>query len=90
MPRFKVTIERSRGIYNVADHFGRKPINPFSIHDIWNPDLRDHKELRTFEFEAKDEAEVRWYFAEAQKADTEELRGFTLRLIEQEKPNGMG
>ena len=79
MPRFKVTVERSLGIYGGTD----RPLNPFEIRDIFSPLLHERKSLRVFEFDAKDEAEVQWYFDEAVKADTPEIRGYKIRSIEQ-------
>lgn len=74
MPKFKVEVERSLGLLDGA--------NPFEIRDIFRDRLVTMS-IRVFEFEAKDETEVRRLFEEAKAADIAEVRGYSLRLIEQ-------
>lgn len=79
MAFFKVTAERSHGLVGKHNQ-GR---NPFLIGDIFDPNLRVRVERRVWErMEAKDEAEVRAFFAQGQRDNLEAVRGFTLLSIE--------
>jgi len=80
MKTFRVTAERSYGIYCDG-----RPVNPFLIHDIFDPRYRCRVQERTWDhIEARSEAHVRAMF-EAFK-DTPPLRGFTLQKIEELRP----
>jgi hypothetical protein len=79
MPFFKVRIRKPRGILGGHGEF----INPFEPVDLLNANLRAHYIERVWErMEAKDEAEIRAYFAEAQKNHLPNVEGFELASIE--------
>lgn len=81
MAKFKVTIERvvESGLK------GRNPFHPIHV----SIDATSRVACRVWEFEAKDEAEVRKLFKEAQDQNLPNVRGFTLRSIERvDKPKG--
>lgn len=55
--------------------------NPFLVRDVFQS--AGQTRFRTYEFEAKDEAECRQLFAQAQEAGIEEVRGFHITKIEE-------
>lgn len=73
MPLFRVELDRVIHTPGERDH------NPF-LRDIWNlPPV--HRTVRSWEFEAKDEAEVRKLLKEAIAQNLPNVRGFNLRCI---------
>jgi hypothetical protein len=74
MPIFRVKIEKP-----VQSSRMRNPFRPISMNSKINT------YVRVWEFEAKDEAEVRMYFEEAKKADLPNVKGYELKSIEQIK-----
>lgn len=77
MPKFRVSIQRvvKSGL----------PPNPFVPIQI-SMSARSRSLVRVWEFDAKDEAEVRRLFKEAQDQDAPYVRGFTMRSVEQIGP----
>jgi len=79
MPKFKVVIERNRGIHGVNERL----LNPFRPINIFDPNLKMRVERRTWpELEAKNEAAVRAFFKKAQAEGHESVVGFTIASIE--------
>lgn len=78
MPMFRVELHRP------SVRYGERDPNPF-LRDIWNIPPRPVT-VRSWEIEAKDEAEVRAYLDEAYKQKLPNVQGFTLRLIERIEP----
>lgn len=79
MPLFKVIAERCTGCSSRDGHF-----NPFLVRDIFSPGLpKVQYNVREWEFEAKDEDEVRQLFKDAQDAEIANVKGYTLQSIEQ-------
>jgi len=80
MPKFKVTADRPLGCARQSPGF-----NPFLIRNIFDsktlPPMRYH--VREWEFEATDEVEVRRLWDEAQAEGIENVKGYTLKTIEQ-------
>lgn len=74
MPKFKVELERPAA--------NNKAVNPFARRFIADTDMITMR-VRSWEFDADDEAHVRRLLKEAQEADLPEIRGFTLRSIEE-------
>lgn len=73
MPLFRVELDRVDRLAGERDH------NPF-LRDIWSlPPV--HKTVRSWEFEAKNEAEVRKLLKEAYEQNLPNVRGFNLRSI---------
>lgn len=73
--KFKVIAEKSHGIRGANG----RPVNPFLIRNIFDPDLRCTVERRTWdEIEAQSEKELRRLFDEAGSATA----GFRLVHIE--------
>jgi hypothetical protein len=70
MPKFRVKIEKP------INGRGHNPFKPVNINQ------RIKASIRVFEFEAKDEDEVKKYFYEAKAADLPNVRGYKLRSIE--------
>jgi hypothetical protein len=55
--------------------------NPFLVRDVFQS--AGQTRFRTYEFDAKDEAECRQLFAQAQEAGIEEVRGFHITKVEE-------
>lgn len=79
MPKFKVLLEQSQGIYGGTD----KPLNPFAIRDIFSASLHVRMAIREFVFDADDEKHALRLYEEAKQADISNVRGFRLRSIEE-------
>jgi hypothetical protein len=60
---------------------GDRQRNPFLVRDIFSLTVR--RPARVWEFDAKDEAEVRRYYDEAKAEDLDQVRGFSLTNIEE-------
>lgn len=76
MPMFKVELERR--IFG----YGEGNRNPF-LGGMPTPGKTVDMSIRSWEFEAKDEAEVRALLAEAKSKDLGNVRGYHLRSIVQ-------
>lgn len=74
MATFKVTLER-------RIHRAGESENPFTPVHI-SPGSKSDFNLRSWEFEAKDEAEVRAYLDDAYKQRIPAVMGYNLRSIE--------
>lgn len=72
MPMFRVTLDRVAANQDL-------PRNPFFCRIEHMPPVR--RLCRTWEFEAKDEADVRRLLDEARAAGVDNVRGFSLRQI---------
>lgn len=70
--KFRVEIERV-----VKSDLGRNPFHPIHI----SMNMTSQSRVRVWEFEAKDEADARRLFKEAQDMDLPNVRGFTLRSV---------
>lgn len=79
MPKFKVTLRQWHHMRTEGPFF-----NPFRARDIFRKRPCTH---RVWQFEAKDEAEVRRFYDEAKAANHENVRGFDLIRIEQISPS---
>jgi hypothetical protein len=75
VPKFRVELKEDHAI-------GRhgQPRNPFAFRD---PFAAARRRYRVWEFEAKDEADVRRLYNEAKAANVENVRGFDLHSITQ-------
>jgi hypothetical protein len=73
MPKFRVELKED---HPVGKH--GQPLNPFAIRDPFHAARR---RFRVWEFEAKDEAEVRALYNDAKARDLENVRGFELHSI---------
>jgi hypothetical protein len=74
VPKYRVELRED---HVIGKH--DQPINPFHIRDLLNH--RARRRARIWEFEAKDEDEVRRYYREAKAADLEGVRGFDLYSV---------
>lgn len=77
MPRFKVALHR-----RVRDGYGGHEPNPF-LAPLPPPGKTHTMAIREWEFEAKDEAEVRRLLQEARDKGVPGVQGYSLRSIEQ-------
>jgi len=75
MPIFKVCIHAP---YTPP---GQPRLNPFLIRDLFSSGIS--RSIKEFRFEAKDENEVKRLFQEAIDNDLPNVRGYTLRSIEE-------
>lgn len=75
MARFRVALHR-----RLRDGYGPEP-NPF-LAPLPAPGKTATMSVREWEFEAKDEAEVRRLLDEARERDVAAVRGYSLRSIE--------
>jgi hypothetical protein len=73
VPKFRVELKEDHAIGRHGE-----PRNPFAFRD---PFATARRRYRVWEFEAKDEAEVRRLYNEAKAADHENVRGFDLHSI---------
>ena len=74
MPIFKVEIERpAPNVYN------EPPSNPFLRKLNLDDTVTMH--IRSWTIEAKDEAEIKAFFADAKEKDLDNVRGYQLRSI---------
>lgn len=80
MPTFKIEIQKTMGLRSY-DEFQQR--NPFLIRDIFSKDLKSTVHVRCFEFEADSECHALRLYEEAKTADLENVRGYSLRSIEQ-------
>lgn len=78
MPRFTVTLQR-----RLRDNYNRPEPNPF-LAPLPHPDKKCEMSIRTWSFEAKDEAECRRLLDEAYAAGIPGVQGYTLRSIDEE------
>lgn len=78
MPRFTVTLQR-----RLRDNCNRPAPNPF-LAPLPHPDKKCTMSIRTWNFEAKDEAECRRLLDEAYAAGIPGVQGYTLRSIDEE------
>lgn len=83
MPMFRVELQRR------LFRPGESPTNPF-LGGIPRPGTTHEVSIRRWEFEAKSEREVRKFIKEAFDHDLPNVRGYTLRSIEQLTENGRG
>lgn len=77
MPRFKVALHR-----RIRENYSGPDPNPF-LAPLPAPGRTHAMSVREWEFEARDEAEARRLLKEAQDAGVSNVRGYSLRSIEQ-------
>lgn len=77
MPRFKVELEKA------APREGQIRHNPF-VGGIVGGTITMN--IRAWEMDAEDEAEIRAFYADAVKNDLPNVRGYSIRSIEQVAP----
>jgi len=76
MPMFRVELERR------VFMAGERPINPFLVQiSHMGPDCRVTMSVRTWEFEAKLERAVRYWYRKAVKDNLPQVQGYSLRSI---------
>lgn len=80
MPIFKVRVQKCLGVNSQRYPF----FNPFLVRDVFAENLpKVRYNVREWEFEAANEAEVRSLFEEAKRLGVNNVAGYELCLIEE-------